>query len=141
MKRFSTILKYLRDYKSNILLYILFIILSIIFSVVSLATLPTFLKLLFGLEQPDLHQPVFTLSASGVYEYVKYILSDIIINQGKVAALAYICITVIISVFFKNIFLYFSYYVLAPIRNGVMTKLRADLYNKILVFKKFYFFI
>lgn len=139
MKRFSTIFKYLRGYKTNIVLYFLFIILSIVFSVVSLATLPTFLKLLFGLDQPDLHKPVWALTTTAVYENIKWFLSDIIVRHGKVAALIYICVTIIISVFLKNIFLYLSYYVLAPMRNGVMTRLRADLYNKILVLPIGYF--
>ena len=139
MKRFSTIFKYLRGYKTNIVLYFLFIILSIVFSVVSLATLPTFLKLLFGLDQPDLHKPLWAWTTTAVYENIKYFLSDIIIRQGKLAALIYICVTIIISVFLKNIFLYLSYYVLAPMRNGVMTRLRADLYNKILVLPIGYF--
>ena len=37
-----------------------------------------------------------------------------------------------ILIFFKNLFLYLSYYVLSPMRNSVMTKLKNDLYNKIL---------
>jgi ATP-binding cassette, subfamily B, bacterial MsbA len=139
MKQFSTIFKYLKGYKTNIALYFLFIILSIVFSVVSLATLPTFLKLLFGLEHPDNIRPVFSWTSTGIYEYIKYLLSDIINKHSKVTALVYICITIIISVFLKNIFLYFSYYVLAPMRNGVMTRLRADLYNKILVLPIGYF--
>ena len=139
MKRFSTIFKYLRGYKTNIVLYFLFIILSIAFSVVSLATLPTFLKLLFGLDQPNLHKPLWAWTTTAVYENIKYFLSDVISRQGKMAALIYICVTIIISVFLKNIFLYLSYYVLAPMRNGVMTKLRADLYNKILVLPIGYF--
>jgi ATP-binding cassette, subfamily B, bacterial MsbA len=139
MKRFSIIFKYLRGYKTNIVLYFIFIILSIVFSVVSLATLPTFLKLLFGLEHPAINRPVFSWTSTGIYEYIKYLLSDIINKHSKIIALAYICVTIIISVFLKNIFLYFSYYVLAPMRNGVMTKLRADLYNKILVLPIGYF--
>ncbi len=139
MKQFSTIFKYLRSYKSNIVLYFLFVILSIIFSGISLATLPTFLKLLFGLDQATLHKPEWAWTMSAIYENVKWFLGDVINTRGKMVALIYICITIIITVFLKNIFLYLSYYVLAPIRNGVMTRLRADLYNKILVLPIGYF--
>lgn len=53
-------------------------------------------------------------------------------TQGPVLALAFICVIVILTVFFKNLFLYLSFYVLAPIKNSVMTKLRMELYNKLL---------
>ena len=52
MKRFSTIFGYLRDQKGNIALYVLFNLLSIIFSLVSLAMLAPFLQLLFGQKKP-----------------------------------------------------------------------------------------
>src|SRR5882724_11987579 len=99
MKRFSIIFKYLRGYKTNIILYFLFIILSIVFSGVSLATLPTFLKLLFGLDQANLHKPEWAWTTTAIYENIKYFLSDVISKQGKMAALVYICITIIIAVF------------------------------------------
>ncbi len=52
MKRFSTILFYLRNQKGKILLYLIFILLSIVFSLLSLAMLAPFLQLLFGKEAP-----------------------------------------------------------------------------------------
>ena len=132
MKSFSRIFKYLKGYRLNIFLYILFILLSIIFSVISLAMLAPFLKLLFGLDTIDTNRPVFELSAKGITDYIKYFLSSVISEEGRTRALAYICGVIITAVLFKNIFLYLSYYVLAPMRNGVMTRLRSDLYHKIL---------
>jgi ATP-binding cassette, subfamily B, bacterial MsbA len=139
MKRFSTILKYLGGYKSNIGLYILFIILSILFSAVSLASLPSFLSLLFDLDKRGNVLSGMAVKSSGLLDTALDYLKLLIQKSGKPAALAFICIAVIVSIFFKNLFLYFSYYVLAPMRNGVMTRLRADLYNKILVLPIGYF--
>ncbi len=132
MKRFSRILFYLRSQKRNIVLYVVFILLSIVFSLVSLAMLAPFLQLLFGKEKLVTVNPGFTLSASGILDYLKYYLSQLITEFGPTAALAAICCTIIVSIFFKNLFTYLSFRVLAPMRNYVMTKLRADLYNKIL---------
>ena len=94
--------------------------------------LAPFLKLLFGLDTIDTTVKNFNFSAKGITDYIKYFLSTVIDEQGRTRALAYICLVIITSVFFKNVFLYLSYYVLSPIRNGVMTKLRSDLYHKIL---------
>ncbi len=132
MKRFSTILGYLRDRKGNIALYVLFNLLSIIFSLVSLAMLAPFLQLLFGLGERVTEEPPLTFSASSLLLYLKYILTRLIDDHSPVYALGFICVVIVISILFKNIFLYLAFRVLAPMRNYVMTKLRSDLYSKIL---------
>lgn len=132
MKRFSRILFYLRSQKRNIALYVLFNILSIIFSLVSLGLLAPFLQLLFGLNKLVTEKPVFEASGIGVVNYIKYLLSSMIIEHSAVYALGVICLTIVVTIFFKNLFVYLSFRVLAPMRNYVMTKLRSDLYAKIL---------
>ncbi|GAB2665600.1 ABC transporter ATP-binding protein [Flavihumibacter cheonanensis] len=132
MKKFSLVFKYLAEKKANIALYFLFNLLSIVFSLVSLAMLAPFLQLLFGLEKLMIEKPVFEWTASSVLDQLKYQLSELINQNGPVAALAAICITVIVSIFFKNLFLYLGLRMLTPMRNHVMTKLRGELYSKIL---------
>ncbi len=132
MKRFSRILFYLRSQKRNIVLYVIFNLLSIIFSLVSLAMLAPFLQMLFGKEKLVDFKPDFQFSANGVLDYLKYLISQLIQTYGDIYALGAICTIIIISIFFKNMFTYLSYRVLAPMRNYVMTKLRSDLYAKIL---------
>lgn len=132
MKRFSTILYYLRDKKGSIVLYFIFNLLSILFSLVSLAMLAPFLQLLFGKDAPVRVRPDLHFSADSILLYLKYILTQLIDNHSKVYALGFICVVIITSIFLKNAFTYLSYRVLAPMRNYVMTRLRADLYIKIL---------
>ncbi len=133
MKQFKRIFKYLAGYKGNIGLYFLFVILSIVFSMVSLAMLAPFLQLLFKQTELVLEKPEWSLSAAAILENLKYFISKIITEtNGTEKALAFICGIIIVSVLFKNVFLYLSYRVLTPMRNGVMTRLRADLYDKIL---------
>ncbi|MDP1844680.1 MAG: ABC transporter ATP-binding protein [Sediminibacterium sp.] len=132
MKRFERIFFYLRSQKRKIALYIVFNLFSIIFSLVSLAMLAPFLQLLFGKEKLVEIKPDITFNASSVLNYLKFFISELIRNHGENAALAGVALIIIVSVFFKNIFTYLSYRVLAPIRNHVMTKLRSELYSKIL---------
>ena len=133
MKRFSRILFYLKDKKQNIGLYVVFNLLSVLFSLVSLALLAPFLQMLFEKgQQAALAKPEFKLTANALQAYIKYGMNDLIQQHSKVYALAAICILMVVSIFFKNVFVYLSYRVLAPMRNYVMTKLRSDLYAKIL---------
>lgn len=94
--------------------------------------LAPFLQLLFGEEKLVMVRPEFEYSAKWLLNYLKYFLSQIISEHGKVYTLGVICSIIIVSIFFKNLFTYLSFRVLAPMRNYVMTKLRADLYSKIL---------
>lgn len=132
MKRFSIILFYLKNQKGQILLYLLFILLSIVFSLISLALLAPFLQLLFGMDQKVIDEPVLSFSSSSIIQYLKYLLSSLITRYDERTALAAICITVVVSILLKNLFLYLSYRVMIPLRNRVMTRFRADMYDKIL---------
>jgi subfamily B ATP-binding cassette protein MsbA len=132
MKRFSRILFYLRSQKRNIGLYVLFNLLSVIFSLVSLAMLAPFLQMLFGKEKFTNSKPDFHFTAESVLDQLKFMIGSLIHEQGEIYALGAICVIIIVSIFFKNLFTYLSFRVLAPMRNYVMTKLRSDLYSKIL---------
>lgn len=135
MKKYSRLFKYLRFYKKNIVLYFIFTVLSIVFSLVSLGTLPFFLRLIFSDDNLVLTAPNGINNSDDLIQYINYQISHLVISNGAdgpLIALAFICVVVIVSVLLKNAFLYLSYFVLAPMKNSVMTKLRADLYNKLL---------
>jgi subfamily B ATP-binding cassette protein MsbA len=124
MKKYSRIFRYLKDYKSKIALYFLCIILSILFSIVSFGMLSPFFKLIFKQETPQTAN-----KAAGN-------LTDVVFNQIKdmqpLAALALICIIIIIAILLKNVFLYFSFYILNPLKNKIVNTLRSELFYKIL---------
>ncbi|MEO8172123.1 MAG: ABC transporter ATP-binding protein [Sediminibacterium sp.] len=132
MKRFSRILFYLRSQKRNIVLYVLFTLLAVLFSLVSLAMLAPFLQMLFIKGETLAAQPELSFKAESVLDYMKYLIGNMIREHSQVYALGAICVIIIVSIFFKNLFTYLSFRVLAPMRNYVMTKLRSDLYAKIL---------
>jgi subfamily B ATP-binding cassette protein MsbA len=96
--------------------------------------LAPFLQLLFGKEELLQVEPAWTFSGASVTNHIKYMISQVIIHydNNKVYALAFICIIILVSIFFKNLFTYLGFRVLSPMRNYVMTKLRSDLFDKIL---------
>jgi subfamily B ATP-binding cassette protein MsbA len=132
MKRFERIFFYLRSQKTKIAQYVIFNLFAVVFSLVSLAVLAPFLQLLFGKEKLVDVKPQLSFSKDVVSDYLKYIISELIRDHGPSYALGFISLIIIVAILFKNLFTYLSYVVLAPIRNHVMTKLRSDLYVKIL---------
>src|SRR5580765_5973970 len=127
MKRFSTILKYLSDQKRYVVLYFVVNLLSVLFSLVSLTMLVPFLQLLFGKEKMVEQMPKLTFSASSVLEYIKYILGILIREHGPAYALGAICVIIILSIFFKNFFLYLSYGFMGPMGSRVLARFLAIL--------------
>jgi subfamily B ATP-binding cassette protein MsbA len=91
-----------------------------------------FLDVLFFPEKRIFELPELRFNADSILKTLSYYLSQVIGQNGVVTALGYICIIIITCIFFKNLFLYLSFYVLSPMRNSVMTSLRNDLYNRIL---------
>ena len=133
MKKYSRIFSYLKEYKGKIGLYLLSIILSVVFSIVSVGMLMPFFDLIF---KSDSGTSKFVETAkSPVIAYIRETLQHIIDSggaNGKVKALGAICIVIILSILLKNMFLYLSYYILNPIKNSIGNRLRSDMYNKIL---------
>lgn len=132
MKKYSRLFRYLAAYKSNIALYFLFIILAIVFSIVSIGSLPFFIDLIFTKGKADILEPQSVKSSQDIINYLSYHLQELMKTNGKAYALALICIVVLFAVLLKNLFTYLSYYILAPMRNGVMNRLRKELFHKIL---------
>ena len=139
MKKYARLFRYLGAYKSNIALYFLFIILAIVFSIASIGSLPFFIDLIFTKGKADVVKPEVVTSSQDVIRYISYQLQELIKLNGKAYVLALICIMVLIAVFLKNLFTYLSYYILAPMRNGVMNRLRKELFQKILIMPIGYF--
>ena len=129
MKRFSRILSYLKDYKGKLVLYILCTLLATLFSLFALGFLSPFMEVIFKDGTTTGAAPIESNSVTGL---LKTYLNDQIHLYGKVYVLGLICILIVVSTLLKNLFLYISYYISSPIRSAIITRMRAELYNKIL---------
>ena len=131
MKKYARVFKYISQYKGEAFLYILFIILSIVFSLASLGMLFPFLEMLFNGDQPGTSGFMKNTDNAAV-RYVRDFLTDSINKREKSGTLALICIFIVVSIFLKNLFLYLAYYILNPLKNKIVNQLRNELYEKIL---------
>jgi len=132
MKKFFRIVSYIKEYKTYMGWYGLFILLSILFSLFSLGMLTPFLDLIFGNNAFVSFTPVSVKESTNLKDLIYQFLQDTIKANGKSYALGWICVFIVVSIFFKNLFLYLAFYFLAPIRNMVTKKYSKLLYDKIL---------
>jgi ATP-binding cassette, subfamily B, bacterial MsbA len=133
MKDFFRILRYVKPYYNYAILNVVFNILTVLFSLVSLTMIIPFLGLLFGTLVVEVtSQPELSFSASSVKDYFYFQINSIIESGTKVDALLFICGLILITFFFRNLFRYLSLFVLTPIRNGVVHDLRTTLHKKVI---------
>ncbi len=133
MKKLNSLLKYARPYWGNIILNVLFNIISNVFSVFSMAMLFPFLQVLFKQVKPPVDDPGFHVSVNGLLNYFNYELGVIIHQQGAVQALVFLCVCVLVLFFLKNLSRFAALYFVAPMRHGVIRNIRNNIFNKILV--------
>ena len=121
MKTYFRILSYAKPFGKNIPLYLICTVFYIVFSMVNFSVLIPLLEVLFN--QID-QETSINYSKIGNFqfsiEYFKgifyYYFNNIIEMQGKKEALIYVCSIIIFSIFFANLFRYFSSIIIANAR-------------------------
>ncbi|MCG2614418.1 ABC transporter ATP-binding protein/permease [Terrimonas sp. NA20] len=132
MKKFSRVFSYLGQYRGKLVLYFVCTLLATLFGVISIAMLSPFFGLIFESAQTP-NPAVMRTNVLGSYisDFLEKTIADNGDN-GKVAGLTAICFMIIISTILKNIFIYLSNRISVPVRAMIITKLRGDVYDKIL---------
>lgn len=145
MKNIFGILQYVKGYWRYAVLNITFNLLSAVFALFSVAMLFPFLQVLFSDDSKKLKEilekgkPEFHLSSSSIIENINYFLATDIHAHSTIHALVGICLFIITTIFFKNLFRYMGMFFIAPIRNGVVKDMRNNLFKKILVLPLSYY--
>lgn len=139
MNKIYRIIKYVLPYKWKAVISVSFMILTAVFSVSTLALIAPFLNLLFGKTELITEPVPLEFNIESIINNFNYLMSDIIIHEGKVYALFFVGLMVIITTLFKNLFLYFSKFFMIPIRTGVVKDIRNAIYSKIIALPLGYF--
>lgn len=144
MKTYFRILSFARPFRKFIPAYILVTILQVVFSLVNFAVLIPLLEILFDQVEPEkiaslTTLPEFTISIDYFKTLFYYYFNGIIETTGKPAALKFVCLVIVVSVFLANLFRYISGVMLAKIRALVIKNLRSLVYERILSFPVSYF--
>ena len=135
MKTYLRILTYVGPIKRLSLFYALTTLLAICFGLVNLSLLIPLLEVLFSQTQLDapgtIPKPEFFVSLTHLKELFNYHFINIIATHGRISALYFVCIVMIISVLLANLFRYLAEIMAAELRVNVIHNLREMLFNKI----------
>jgi subfamily B ATP-binding cassette protein MsbA len=136
---FWRLMGYLRNYKTNVALNVISNILTAVFTALSIPLLVPFLEILFDRRELLLEEPTFGWNIESMAQQFNYYVSQLVMEQGKEAALVFVCIAILSVFLLKNLFRYLSLFFMAPVRNGIIRDIRAQLFDKILILPLAYF--
>ncbi|HEY0297660.1 MAG TPA: ABC transporter transmembrane domain-containing protein [Arachidicoccus sp.] len=129
MKKFRRIFSYLGFYKAKLVAYAIFTILGTLFGILSLGMLAPFISLIVSDENDSTKN---LIKSKAVGRIVSGYLNEVMVNHGKLYALVAVCAIIILSISLKNICIYISNLLSAPIRSSIVKHLRNDMYVKAL---------
>jgi len=141
LKGLLKILRYIKGYKRFAVLNVIFNILQLVFSLFSLTMVIPLIQLLFNTDPAEYAETlkklppeisIGHLSPKNLTEYLKYHITQSIVNGGAERILLTICIVFVIVVLLKNLFRYLAIFYMAPIRNGVVKDIRNEIFSKVL---------
>jgi subfamily B ATP-binding cassette protein MsbA len=135
MRTYARIFHYLRHQTGSIIGYLICILFSILFSIVSFGMLAPFFDLIFNGDNSRLTQP----ADNAIMETIRQLLLKQVDALTPIATLGIICLIILLSIGFKNGFLYLSFYILNPMKNRIIHRLRSDIYQKVLTLPIGYF--
>lgn len=141
MKNLLKILGLAKAYIGSAFLNIFFNILSVFFSVFSLAMLIPVLDVLFNdnFETLAAEKPPTGFSIDALKDQFYFFLAETIQDNGKQDALIIICVVLVVMTTLKNLFKYLAMFFIAKIRNNVVRDIRNNLYAKVLALPLSYF--
>lgn len=150
MKSFWKLVVFVKHYKGHAIWNIIFNLLAVIFTLISLTMLKPIMDLLFMDGNADLSRFLVPNPYTGFNrEFLEFELNQWLAKKitdhpeglasGKRIALIVICAMTSISFLLKNLFLYLARYVMAPIRNEMITVLRKTTFDQILKLPNSYF--
>jgi ATP-binding cassette, subfamily B, bacterial MsbA len=134
LKKIAPILQFLNGKWPSLLLFAFYNLLSVVFSMISLVMLIPFLNVLFGKTPLLMANPGFYFTKQGISDYYNYQMSALVAahQNDKMYVVIIICVGVLSAIILKNVFLYLSRYTMHPLRNSIITKMRKDVFEKIM---------
>jgi subfamily B ATP-binding cassette protein MsbA len=133
MKTFFRILQYSPNIRARIVLFLALSTFAVLFSGLSLVSVQPLMKVLFDkvetTQAPAL--PDFSLTISYFVGVFQHYFISIIIDQGKLKALLFVCGVIATAVFTGNLFRYFERIVASKVRLDVVRNLRSAIFKNI----------
>ncbi|MCK4855170.1 MAG: ABC transporter ATP-binding protein, partial [Bacteroidales bacterium] len=139
MKRFLSIVGYVKPYWFFAVLNILFNVLSAFFALFSFVMAIPFLRILFNNQEMVTTAVPFAMNTQALQHNFNFLLSRIIMDKGTASALLLVSGLVVIMALLKTGFKFLANYYITPVRVGVVRDIRNKVYRKILRLPMSYF--
>ena len=127
------VFRYLRYYPKEIVLNILFNFLAVVFNLFSFVRIVPVVELFFGMTTPPAVEPQLSFSQSAVTDWAMWHLYNIKESMGLWNCLFIFAGGYLLASLLYNLTRYLGLFFLSPIRNGVLQRLRNDIYHKITI--------
>lgn len=131
MKGMLRILRLVKSYKTRIAGYTFLVILSSVFSVVSITMAIPFLNIIFDRSEANQSISEYSGDAGNLLARFMHLIQEVKTQQGAETALLYVSLMLVFLFFLKNLTRYFAVKVLTPVRTGLIFNLRERIYTKI----------
>ncbi len=133
MKIYFKILAFARPLNRFVPKYAILAVLAVVFGLANFSLLIPLLNVIFEKVEPTkvVLEPTFNLSLDYAKQLFDYYFFQIFKLYGQSGALQFVCGIILISVFFSNLFKYWSQRVMTNLRTYVVKNIRESLYKKI----------
>lgn len=126
-------LLYLRFYPKQIALNVGFNLLSVVFNLLSFVLIVPVIELFFGMTEPPAVEPALAFNQSALTDWAMWHLYQYKERVGLWHSLFTFAGGYLACVFFYDLCRYLGMFFLSPIRNGVLQRMRDDIYHKITI--------
>lgn len=133
MKTYWRLMTYLRPVESYVLPFFVSSLLGSLFGVINFTFVIPLLEVLFydkplnAVEQ----LPAFSFSSAYFVDAFNYYLAYFLNHAGKLGALQYVCMAVLVSVFLANAFRYWTQRLLEAMRADLVARLREAVFSNV----------
>ncbi|MBR3724080.1 MAG: ABC transporter ATP-binding protein [Bacteroidales bacterium] len=123
----------------NITANVIFNMLAVFFNLFTFVTIVPFVELLFGSNTAPDTLPPFALNQEYLSLFMTHSLAVLKARYGLWSCLVGFALVYLAFSFLSNLCRYIAQYVISPMRNGIIMRLRNDVYEKITILPVSYF--
>lgn len=131
MQYYKRLARYLKPYIKPLVMANLFMLLVVLFSLLSLLAIFPFVDLLFKEKPAEVVNKNIT-SFGDIKDRFIYEFGQLITQYDKLDVLLYLCIAIVVTFVLKNVFSFMQTYYMTIVEQGVLKDLRSDLYSQYL---------
>ncbi len=133
MKPILRVFRYLKFFRKELVLNIFFNVVAIIFNLFSFVLIVPVIELFFGMTSPPAAEPAFAFNQGAMTDWAMWHLYHYKELYGLWPCLFAVSGGYLFCSLMFNLCRYLGLYFLSPIRNGVLQRLRNDLYHHITI--------